>query len=191
MKQDKFIYIPEYIRDLVDMWEPVGSRECCVPAPTNTDLDILILSENNERFELLEEELMANKWLEDGNYGMTDFYSWKKKHEGELVNLIITTSPNFYSKFLAAHAVCKEKNFLNKKDRIAEFEKWLPKKEDTFFKGWDEPVKKVGTLKKGVTFNKYNWASSFAAVTAGGVASNPTFFDANLAAEGYFNEEPT
>lgn len=171
-KYDKAHYIPDYIRDLVDEWQPVGSRETCNPPPTDTDQDVLILTEGR-RYHMLREELSANNWdrqFGDGYENLpSSFVSYKQKHEdGTLVNLILTSDISWFEKFMQAHFSCKEKNLLNKKDRIVEFKKFLPQPEA---KGSYDDCQKA-LLKKAQSKSQqvaYNYA-----FTVGTIYTSPT-----------------
>ena len=97
----------------------VGSRVTCNPAPTDTDDDWLVLHavpEGTYKF------LMAAGWELGGseaNMGVGEsFQSCKKGEE----NIILTHSPSFFDKFIAATRVAKRFNLVNKEDRVALFE---------------------------------------------------------------------
>jgi hypothetical protein len=106
--------------------EYVGSRVTCNPAPTDTDEDILILTDNlvtlqkacwKDGFD--GSELYVTEGLEGTYKG--DFYSMRK---GD-INLIITEDKDFYERFTLASYVCKQLNVLEKKDRITVFQALL------------------------------------------------------------------
>lgn len=110
---------------------PTGSRYICNPAPTDTDEDYVVLV-SPDNFNALIDAISL-----DDNYdlGGSDifaaeetplsewegFQSWKK---GE-INLIITTSREFFDKFVKATEIAKEQNLLQKEDRITLFQKIL------------------------------------------------------------------
>ena len=184
-KYDKAKYIPQYVQDVIDEWNPVGSRETCNPPPMDTDQDMLLLTMDEDRFCILLEELKCNGWFRQTGEGydemMAEFFSFKKQHEdGTLVNFIVTDKKDFYEKFLEASHSCKEKNLLNKKDRITEFEKFLPKKKRL---SWSEVFAKVQTgkwvNKEVITKGPYTggiWADypgSFTASAGGGYPPPP------------------
>lgn len=100
--------------NVVEM-EYVGSRVTCVPAPTDTDEDVLILTDNLSVF-----IKRCNKagFKLDGSYVGSQFVSLK---QGE-INLIITDNKEFYDKFMLATHVCKSLNVLDKQHRIAVFQ---------------------------------------------------------------------
>ena len=93
-----------------------GSREICHPAPTNTDVDFVIL------------DLSAmTKWEKNGftmttkadeQYGATDFETYRR---GE-VNLIVVHSWEKFRAWKAATAAAKQMNLTDKKKRIALFQ---------------------------------------------------------------------
>ena len=95
--------------------EYVGSRVTCVPAPTDTDEDVLILVKNVDQF--------AGKCIRvgfkaDGSYAGSAFVSLRLD-EG---NLIVTEEEEFYDKFMLATHVCKSLNVLDKQHRITVFQ---------------------------------------------------------------------
>lgn len=106
--------------------EPVGSRVTCNPAPTDTDADFLCLVTPAAMPRVVVDldeagfALGGSIILDDMNYTPPEdrFGSWKK---GE-VNVILTSSPIFFRRFLAATAVAKRLNLLDKADRVALFQ---------------------------------------------------------------------
>jgi hypothetical protein len=96
----------------------VGSRVTCVPAPTDTDEDVLILTDKLGEFV----RGCNNAGFKDsGSYTGPAFHSLR---HGE-VNLIITDSEEFYDKFMLATHVCKSLNVLDKQHRIIVFQSIL------------------------------------------------------------------
>jgi hypothetical protein len=104
---------------------PVGSRETCVPPPTDTDQDWLVLIEP-EQWNPLCEELQV-EWVFGGSLIRPEehrskpeerFWSWVRGED----NLIVTDSPLFHQRFLAASSVAKRLNLLMKGDRVALFQ---------------------------------------------------------------------
>lgn len=53
--------LPNYLDNICETWEPVGSRVTCDPAPTDTDQDILVLL-TKEQWPIFLEELQINHW---------------------------------------------------------------------------------------------------------------------------------
>lgn len=106
----------EVIRAFVYAEALVGSRVTCNPAPTDTDLDVLV--KIGTFGGPVSGVLYRDGWTRGGSgQDDSDFESWTK---GE-VNLILTDSDVFYHKFLAATSVCKRLNLLDKDDRKAMF----------------------------------------------------------------------
>lgn len=126
------------ISEMVDRMQPCGSRITCNPPPLDTDEDYLLfvdaqydgmrlIKDGVTRMYELESYLKLNGW-ELGGSLPTDitvtipedaqFASWTL---GDL-NLIITCSPAFYQRHMAATALCKRLNLLEKRDRIAVFQ---------------------------------------------------------------------
>lgn len=105
---------------------PVGSRRTCLPPPTDTDDDHLLLIDNHDGFEIL---ILSMGFNIDGsdvfdheNRTPFDERFVSYKHKDNAVNLIVTTSPIFEKRFIAATAVATRLNLLNKSDRIALFQ---------------------------------------------------------------------
>jgi len=96
----------------------VGSRVTCVPAPTDTDEDVLILTDDLSKFVT---GCVKAGFKETGSYAGTAFVSLR---QGE-VNLIITDEGEFYDKFMLATYVCKSLNVLDKQHRIIVFQSIL------------------------------------------------------------------
>lgn len=109
---------------------PTGSRYICNPAPMDTDEDWLILV-HPDKFEDILSHICVSGYELGGSdiFAAEDTYvtewegfqSWKK---GE-INLIITTSKDFFDKFVKATEIAKEQNLLLKDDRIMLFQKIL------------------------------------------------------------------
>ena len=112
-------------------YSPTGSYYICTPPVENTDRDFIVLVESYRYNAVLWSILSGESWelggseispaeykLISGEYG---FASWKKGN----VNLIITTSEDFYNKFVHATEIAKKQNLLNKEDRVALFQKIL------------------------------------------------------------------
>lgn len=110
---------------------PVGSRVTCNPPPTDTDADYLIYVPASVAQAYLA-ELTAQDWVSDldtaliARYGQmrnsdnlpVHFTAMRKGEE----NLIITWSKPFHQSFLAATAVAKRLNLMERDDRVALFD---------------------------------------------------------------------
>jgi hypothetical protein len=105
---------PAHLSDAFVEWHPVGSRYICDPAPMDTDVDFICLTENAMRSEAM---LIGAGWQENGSRLPDNinqnFISYKK---GE-VNLVVTPSHKFYSAFLEASNFCRKLNVMEKSDR--------------------------------------------------------------------------
>ena len=120
------MFLDQYIRDLFARVEPVGSRVVCDPPPVDTDADFLCLAKLGTSRDVegilssLSYEIGGSRDpLEDPLAALLsmspEFTSYRR---GE-INLIVTESPVFFQRFLAATHVAKRLNLLNKDDRIA------------------------------------------------------------------------
>jgi hypothetical protein len=103
---------------------PVGSRVTCNPAPTDTDEDWLVLTEDAGGFRLA----VLDAGYEIGGSSVLDsihpldaadrFSSYMFCD----VNLIVTQDPVFFGKFISATNMAKRFNLLEKHDRITLFQ---------------------------------------------------------------------
>lgn len=149
--------LPEYLTNLCEDWELVGSRVTCNPPPTDTDQDILVLVDKANTSTFLE-ELKANKWKactgtknerpEEEDFDDPDDYmealeKWLEDNDdtyGTLadgaafaswrlgeLNIILTQDEEWYDSFLVASEACRALNVLDKKKRIEIFQKVVPK----------------------------------------------------------------
>lgn len=120
------ISTPPLIGELHSQITPVGSRVTCNPAPTNTDQDWLVLVDP-EKYDAFAVALLADGWQVGGSMVPNDantlpeaqrFNSFVKGVD----NVIVTASPEFHMRFLAASSVAKRLNLLGKSDRVALFQ---------------------------------------------------------------------
>lgn len=107
--------LPEPMRASALDCEFVGSRVTCNPAPTDTDLDILVRVKS--MFDA-GEQLGRDGYKFCGSLHDSQFFQSARKGE---VNIIYTCDVDFYERFMAAHSVAKRLNLLKKDDRIALF----------------------------------------------------------------------
>lgn len=100
----------------IEYW-PTGSHYICNPPVTDTDIDFIILV--NEEWESIV-DLIDKGWVKYGNgkYGNTDFVSLRKGK----YNYIITSNEIFFNKFRAATELAKALNLKKKEDRIKLFD---------------------------------------------------------------------
>lgn len=108
---------------------PTGSRVICDPPPADTDEDWVVWVKAGQRsnfdraIEKFDDEAVYGG-RSDREYGgiRAEFESVKLSIPGRpVLNLILTDRQDFYDRFVAATAVCKRLNLLNKPDRIAVF----------------------------------------------------------------------
>jgi len=98
---------------------PTGSNYICNPPVTNTDIDTMYLVSDMEKTYT---ELVAQGW----KYGSNDTYPpdlWASFRKGPY-NALITYDINHFNAFLKATEEAKRLNLLDKKDRIALFNKY-------------------------------------------------------------------
>ena len=131
----------------------VGSRVTCNPPPTTTDRDWLVLV-SEDKFDFFAAELLADGWVVGGSMIPNDenylpesvrFNSFTKTIDGTPENLIVTVSEEFHRRFLAASAVAKRLNLLDKADRIALFQAVLygAHTDDAFAPGVEAPPEAI------------------------------------------------
>ena len=102
-------------------FEYVGSRVTCNPPPTDTDEDILILTDKLYR---LVEDCKAQGYRGGEVYftaeakSASDFISLRKGN----INLIVTEDRKWFNRFMAASHVCKTLNIMEKHRRILVFQ---------------------------------------------------------------------
>ena len=100
----------------------VGSKITCDPAPTDTDEDWLVYTEN---LSTLVGDCIEQGLTHEGSYAGSAFVSLRQGP----TNLIITDRKEFFDKFMLATHVCKTLNLLNKQNRIVVFQAILYGKE--------------------------------------------------------------
>jgi hypothetical protein len=114
------------LKDMCSIWEPVGSRVTCRPPPTDTDNDTLcLLKEPKQLLEFVGEAVKQGfdyrgSIVEDANHQSLRFVSLLRASDNE--NIIVTTSPEFAQRFLAATHVAKQLNLLVKAHRVLVFQ---------------------------------------------------------------------
>jgi predicted nucleotidyltransferase len=114
----------EELKPLCLLAEYVGSRVTCDPPPTDTDLDILVLTFDetrlHERLVGLGYEIGGSRINSEVDRTPPDlrFSSYTKDE----VNIIMTSSKIFYDRFILATKVCKHINLKFKEHRIALFQ---------------------------------------------------------------------
>jgi hypothetical protein len=111
--------------DKVVKMEYVGSRVTCTPAPTDTDEDVLLLTDD---LNTLIGDCIEVGFDRDGDHKAsypTEFVSLRSG----TINFIVTDNEEFFEKFMLATHVCKSLNVLNKSDRITVFQAILYGKE--------------------------------------------------------------
>lgn len=114
--------LPQFIRDSTVNITRVGSRVTVNPPPMDTDDDYLILT---AFYQDTANWLLDNGWELGGSRdpqwnvesvnGVQGIWNSFRKDD---INLIVTNSNEFYSKFRLAAAVCRRLNLASKQDRI-------------------------------------------------------------------------
>lgn len=114
----------EFLKTIAICITPVGSRITCNPAPTNTDADYLVLI-SPSAWQILKYQMDLFSFKQDGqeHYAgqINTNFEFKSFSRNE-INLIITSSLEFYDRFIAASSIAKRFNLLKKEDRIALFQ---------------------------------------------------------------------
>ena len=100
----------------------VGSRVTCNPAPTDTDEDWLVYTED---LSTLIGDCVEQGLTLEGSYAGDAFVSLRQGP----TNVIITDRKEFFDKFMLATHVCKTLNVLDKQHRIVVFQAILYEKE--------------------------------------------------------------
>ena len=104
--------------DKVVKMEYVGSRVTCVPAPTDTDEDVLLLTDD---LRTLIGDCIEVGFKLDGEVGKDYPKEFVSLRSGTM-NFIITDDEEFYKKFMLATHVCKSLNVMKKYDRLTVFQ---------------------------------------------------------------------
>lgn len=96
---------------------PTGSHYICNPPVTNTDIDQMFLVHN---LESVHDYLMLSNWEVCGKeqYPVEQWAAYRKG----INNALITDEPSYFLKFHKATELAKERNLLNKEDRIKLFD---------------------------------------------------------------------
>jgi hypothetical protein len=104
--------------DKVVNMEYVGSRVTCSPAPTDTDEDVLLLTDD---LETLIGDCIEVGFTRDGDTKASYPVGFVSLRNGSM-NFIVTDDEEFYKKFMLATHVCKSLNVMSKIDRIIVFQ---------------------------------------------------------------------
>ncbi len=104
--------------DKVVKMEYVGSRITCNPAPTDTDEDVLLLTDD---LETLIGDCIEVGFTRDGDTKASYPEGFVSLRNGSM-NFIVTDDEEFYKKFMLATHVCKFLNVKAKVDRICVFQ---------------------------------------------------------------------
>jgi hypothetical protein len=111
--------------DKVVKMEYVGSRITCNPAPTDTDEDVLLLTDD---LETLIGDCIEVGFTRDGDTKASYPEGFVSLRNGTM-NFIVTDDEEFYKKFMLATHVCKSLNLMEKNNRITVFQAILYGKE--------------------------------------------------------------
>jgi len=104
--------------DKVVKMEYVGSRITCSPPPTDTDEDVLLLTDD---LETLIGDCIEVGFTRDGDTKASYPVGFVSLRNGSM-NFIVTDDEEFYKKFMLATHVCKFLNVMTKVDRICVFQ---------------------------------------------------------------------
>jgi len=111
--------------DKVVKMEYVGSRVTCNPPPTDTDEDVLLLTDD---LTMLIADCIEVGFTRDGTHTASYPTGFVSLRNGTM-NFIVTDDEEFYKKFMLATHVCKFLNLQGKLDRICVFQAILYGKE--------------------------------------------------------------
>jgi len=111
--------------DKVERIEYVGSRVTCSPPPTDTDEDVLLLTDD---LETLIGDCIEVGFTRDGDHKASYPVGFVSLRSGTM-NFIVTDNEEFFEKFMLATHVCKSLNVMSKTDRICVFQAILYGKE--------------------------------------------------------------
>lgn len=104
--------------DKVVKMEYVGSRITCNPPPTDTDEDVLLLTDD---LSMLIADCIEVGFTRDGDTRMSYPEGFVSLRNGTM-NFIVTDDEEFYKKFMLATHVCKSLNVMDKSNRIVVFQ---------------------------------------------------------------------
>lgn len=104
--------------DKVVKMEYVGSRVTCNPPPTDTDEDVLLLTND---LSMLIADCIEVGFTRDGDHKASYPTGFVSLRNGTM-NFIVTDDEEFYKKFMLATHVCKSLNVQAKLDRICVFQ---------------------------------------------------------------------
>jgi len=116
--------LSDFLTLIAVKWARVGSREICDPAPTDTDDDYLVLADSDAATSLVLtgsgfdlQEKVDQRWefeeCDPGDGSVFCFSSWLRGN----VNILLTSDPEFYRKFMVGTALSKRLNLLAKDER--------------------------------------------------------------------------
>jgi len=104
--------------DKVVKMEYVGSRVTCNPPPTDTDEDVLLLTDD---LTMLIADCIEVGFTRDGDHTASYPTGFVSLRNGTM-NFIVTDDEEFYKKFMLATHVCKSLNVMDKSNRIVVFQ---------------------------------------------------------------------
>ena len=108
---------------------PTGSSYICNPPVLDTDIDQMFLVDDLEKVSKILEKL-GWKCCGKEEYQTDKWVAYRKDN----LNALLTDNLDHFNKFLQATEEAKKLNLLDKKDRIALFDKYLsPKKQQSLF----------------------------------------------------------
>lgn len=119
---------PDFVTSLTAYWSgwaPVGSKVTCNPPPADGDVDYLMLASDGQYINLADglrrlgfttgsSSIYADQYPDAPQY----FQSWRRGEE----NVLTTSDPDFYRRFVAGTDVARRLNLQSKEDRIALFQ---------------------------------------------------------------------
>lgn len=111
--------IKNFLDQVCVEWHPTGSRYICNPPVMDTDEDYICFIFEDDKLT----KAGFDKTSSEGEEyeGLSEFTTWRYKH----YNLVVTENREFFDLFVSATEKAKEKNILDKNERIKLFQEVL------------------------------------------------------------------
>lgn len=140
-------------------YHPTGSYYTCNPPVVDTDEDWVVLVEYRPDTDPEGHLIHHDYYRTNNDYKLCDRNQFRTyRHRENRHNLIVTTNPDWYERFVEATEIAKEENLLRKADRIVLFELIMSKYRSLsriyyqYNEGDDTSLQNLNSL---ATFNRY------------------------------------